>query len=78
MSDEFNDLAQLSDSNRYVGHGNFSDHTVLLGTGQSMITDLENCAYMIRWNQNTHHSPIPLGLCSNGGQTDPRNHPCGN
>ena len=47
MSDDFANLAQLSDSNRYVGHGNFSDHTVLLGTDQSMITDLENCAYMI-------------------------------
>lgn len=47
MSDRFTDLAQWTDCKRLVGHGNFSDHTVLLNGTQSMITDLESCAYMI-------------------------------
>lgn len=47
MSDRFTALAQRADQERLVGHGNFSDHTVLLGGAQSMITDLESCAYMI-------------------------------
>jgi len=47
MSDRFAGLAQRADNDRLVGHGNFSDHTVLLNGTQSMITDLESCAYMI-------------------------------
>ncbi len=40
-------LAERSDRERAFGHGSFSDHTVLLGRGQSMITDFEQSCYMI-------------------------------
>ena len=47
MGDGLARLAERTDREKAVGHGAYSDHTVLLGRSQSMITDLEGCCYMI-------------------------------
>lgn len=47
MSDTYTQLAQRADQRRCFGHGNYTDHTVLLGKSHSMITDFEEACYMI-------------------------------
>ncbi len=47
LSGGYTRLAERADKERAFGHGGYSDHTVLLGKGKSMITDFEQCCYMI-------------------------------
>lgn len=43
----YSELAQRADEGRAYGHGNFTDHAVLLGRNHSMMTDFEQTCYMI-------------------------------
>lgn len=47
LSGGYTRLSERSDRERAFGHGGYSDHTVLLGRGQGMITDFEKSCYMI-------------------------------
>ena len=47
LSEAYVRLADRADGEKVFGHGSYSDHTALLGRGQSMITDFEKSCYMI-------------------------------
>lgn len=47
LGEDYVRLAERADRERAFGHGHYSDHTVLLGRSQSLITDFEQTCYMI-------------------------------
>ncbi len=47
LGKEYTQLAERADRKRAFGHGRYTEHTVLIGRGQSLITDFEQSCYMI-------------------------------
>lgn len=50
LSQSYVKLAEEAERQKAFGHGGYTDHTVLLGKGRTMITDFETIAYMISVN----------------------------